>query len=59
MMYVFYFVRNQVSQGFPELVFKFRNFLVPKVSYVVSILIKRLKILKWIMFKCEIFNYLS
>ena len=36
MIYVFYFVRNQASQGFPKVIFKFANFLVPKVSYVVS-----------------------
>ena len=36
MIYVFYFVRNQTSQGFPEMVFKFGNFLVQKLSHTVS-----------------------
>ena len=35
MMYVFYFVRNQKSQGFPEMVVKFGKFLVQKISHKV------------------------
>ena len=36
MMYVFYFVRNQTAQGFLEMVVKFGNFLIQKVSHTVS-----------------------
>ena len=35
MIYVFYFVRNQTSQGFPEMVVKFGKFLVQKISHKV------------------------
>ena len=36
MIYVFYFVRNQTCQGLPEMVFKLGNFLVQKISHIVS-----------------------